>query len=90
MEGTSGSGEREQLWRHRSMIYYQERPRGPLIYWCLARKIRRCDYWRIYSYPNQVVLAVIDERRILTRDNDRAQTEIGRMRVIMMMQRDRI
>ena len=58
--------------------------------WGLGRRIWPCDCWRIYSYPDRVVLAVDDERRRLAGANYRAQTEIQRMRGIMRMQADRI
>ena len=45
------------------VITYQESPSGPMQRWSPARKIRRCDCWKTYSYPDRVVLAVDDERR---------------------------
>ena len=39
------------------VITYQESPGGPVQRWSPARKIRRCDCWKTYSYPDQVVLA---------------------------------
>ena len=50
----------------------------------------RCDCWRIYSYPDQVVLAIVDERQRFGRANEEAHTRIQEMRRIVRMQNGRI
>ena len=53
------------------VITYQEGPGEPMQRWSPARKIRLCDCWKTYSYPDRVVLTVDDERRRLGSANRR-------------------
>ena len=72
------------------VITYQKSPGGPVQRWSPARKIRRCDCWKTYSYPDRVVLAVDDERKRLASANRRCQTEIERLRATLRDQGARI
>ena len=69
MEGNGGgnSPERDTLEsseKRRRTIWYQERPGQSFRQYSSARRMtRRCDCWRTYSYPDRVVLAIVDERQ---------------------------
>ena len=51
---------------------------------------RQCDCWKTYSYPDRVVLAIVDERQRLANRNDSCYNQIRKMRVVARMQGERI
>ena len=66
MEGNDGDG---SPLRHLPAIRYRERPWDSLWQWTPVRRTRSsCDCWRTYSYPNEVVLAVNDDRKWLSEE----------------------
>ena len=73
-----------------SMIRYQIRPEGATIHWSPANRHRRCECQHTYAYPNSVVLAVVEERRALTKDNARLEVEVNQLRETIKMQADQI
>ena len=90
MEGTSENGRSEPLRRRLRVIDYQERLGGPIRRWSPACRTRRCNRCRKYSYPDLVILAILNERRRLTNAGFRDRTEMERIRGILEIQRDRI
>ena len=43
-----------------------------------------------YAYPNTVVLAVVEERKALAKDNARLEAEVNQLKETIKMQADRI
>ena len=72
------------------MIKYRIRPRGTTICWNPANRHRRCECRHTYTYPNMVVLAVIEEREELAKDNDRLEAEVKRVNEANETQTERI
>ena len=72
------------------VLAYQESSGRLVCRWSSARKIRLCDCWKTYSYPDRVVLAVDDERRQLGSANRRCQTEIERLQAALRVHSARI
>ena len=87
MEGNDENGHAELP---RRGLSYHEHLGRPVLQWALGRSVRHCDYWRTCSYPDRVVLVIVDERKMLTSANRRAQTEIECLRAMMGEQGARI
>ena len=90
MEGTSGNSGSKSPRRRFRIIDYQKRLGGPIRHWSPACRTRRCNRCRKYSYPDLVILAILNERRRLTNAGFRDRIEMERMREILEIQRDRI
>ena len=73
-----------------SMILYRMVGGGPLMRYSPARWGRTCPCRERFSYPNRLVLGVVDERRQLTRDLRIARAEKEEMEAIMEAQAARI
>ena len=72
------------------MIKYQIRPGGSRVYWSPSNRYRRCECRHIYGYPNEVVLAVVKERKELARDNARLEAEVKQLKEANKMQAEQI
>ena len=72
------------------MIRYRIRPRGARAYWSPSNRYRRCECLYIYTYPNEVVLAVVKEWKVLARDNARLETEVNQLKETIKTLTDRI
>ena len=96
MEGNGGgrSPKRdtpESSQRRRRTIWYQEGPGQSFRQYSPSRRMtRRCDCWRTYSYPDRVVLAIVDERQRLANRSDACYNQIRKMRAVARMQGERI
>ncbi|XP_071933817.1 uncharacterized protein [Coffea arabica] len=73
-----------------SMIRFRMVGGGPHLQWTPARWVRRCPCRKRFSYPNQVVLGVVEERRRLTHDLRVARAEREEMRATIEAQAARI
>ena len=59
--------------------------------WTPVRRDRTsCNYWRTYTYPNYVVLAVIGDWRQLSKANRIAQEDYRELKAIVDAQTARI
>ena len=88
MEGNGGS---EPSQGHLPVIRYREGPRGARWRYNLARRTRTPrDCRRTYSYPNNVVLAVIDDWRRLFEENRAVQEDNRELRATVDVQTARI
>ena len=72
------------------MIKYQIRPGGATIHWSPANHFRRCECRHTYAYPNTVVLAMVEEREALAKDNARFEAEVNQLKETIKMQVERI
>ena len=88
--GPSGSPAGERPRGVLSMIKYQIRPRGAVLRWSSANHLRRCECHHTYAYPNAVVLAVVEERKKLAKDNARLEAEVNQLREANKKQVERI
>ena len=68
------------------MIKYQIRSEGATICWSPANPFRRCECHHTYAYPNTVVLAVVEERKELAKENARFETEVNQLKETNKMQ----
>ena len=73
-----------------SMIRFRMVGGGPHLQWTPARWVRRCPCRKRFSYPNHVVLGVVEERRQLTHNLRVARAEREEMRVAMEAQAARV
>ena len=83
MDGPSGPSDSEGGEQSRAplpMINYQIRPGGPTIHWSPANRFRRCEYRHTCAYPNTVVLAMVEERKALAKDNARLEVEVNQLK----------
>ena len=93
MDGSCGPSDRPVGGTPREdllMIRYQTRPGGARAYWSLSDHYRHCECRHIYTYPNEVVLAVVKERKVLARDNTRLGFEMNYLKKTIEMQAERI
>ena len=72
------------------MIKYQIRPRGATVHWSPANRLRYCECRHTYTYPNTVVLAVVEERKELAKYNARLEAEVNQLREANKKQAERI
>ena len=72
------------------MIKYQIRPGGVRAYWSPFNRYRRYVCLHIYSYPNEVVLVVVKEWKVLARANARLETEVNQLKETIKTLTDRI
>ena len=78
MDNHSGPSDRPAGERPRGilpMIKYQIRSRGATVCWSPANHLRRYECRHTYAYPNTVILAVVEERKELAKDNARLEAE---------------
>ena len=88
--GPSGSPTGERPRGVLPTIKYQIRPRGAVVRWSPANRLRRCECRHTYAYPNTVVLAVVEERKELAKDNARLEAEVNQLRAANEKQAERI
>ena len=72
------------------MIRYQIKPGGARAYWSPSDRYRRCECRHIYTYPNEVVLAVVKEQKVQARDNTRLGVEVNYLKETIKTQAERI
>ena len=72
------------------VIPYQIRPRGAVVRWSPANRLRWCECRHTYAYPNTVVLAVAEERKKMAKDNARLEAEVNQLRAANEKQAKRI
>ena len=72
------------------MNRYQIRPGGVAVHCNPANCHRCCECRHTYAYPNPIVLAVVEERKALAKDNARLKPELNQLRETIKMQADRI
>ena len=60
------------------------------MHWSPANRHRQCQCRHTYAYPNTVVLAVMEERKALAKDNARLEVEVNQLKETIKMQADRI
>ena len=72
------------------VIPYQIQPRGDVVRWSPANRLRRCECRHTYAYPNTLVLAVAEERKELAKDNARLEAEVNQLRAANEKQAKRI
>ena len=93
MDGHSGPSDSpvgEQPREVLPMIKYQIRPRGAVVRWSPANRHRRCECRHTYTYPNTVVLSLVEASEELAKDNDRRAAEVKRLKETKAMQAERI
>ena len=71
-------------------IKYQIRPKGAVVRWSPANRLRQCECRHTYAYPNALVLAVAEERKELAQDNARLEAEVTQLRAANEKQAERI
>ncbi|XP_027155647.1 uncharacterized protein LOC113756021 [Coffea eugenioides] len=62
------------------VIPYQIRPRGAIVHWSPANRLRRCECRHTYAYPNALVLAVAEKCKELAADKSRLESEVKQLR----------
>ena len=72
------------------MFKYQIRPGGATVRWSPANRHRRCECRHTYAYPNTVILAVVEERKELAKDNARLEAEVKQLKETNKMQAEQI
>ena len=93
MEGSSGSSNRPTGETSRGdlpMFKYQIRPGGARVYWSPSNRYRHCECRHTYTYPNEVVLVIVKERKVLAMDNSRLEVEVNQLKETVKTQADRI
>ena len=60
------------------------------MHWSPANRHQCYGFRHTYAYPNIVVLAVVEERTALAKDNVRLETEVNQLKETIRMQADRI
>ena len=72
------------------MIKYQIRLRGAVVRWSPANCLRCCECRHTYAYLNTVVLAMVEKRKELAKDNARLKAEVNQLREANKRQAERI
>ena len=89
--GMEGNGARGLPRRRLRPVMFQIGPGEPFQQFVPGRRVdRRCDCWQTYSYPNQVVLAIVDERQRLANANARANGRIQELETRVLEEQQRI
>ena len=89
MAGSCGPSDRsvgEMPYEDLPMIRYQTRPGGARAYWSPCDRYGHCECRHSYTYPNEIVLAVVKERKVLARDNTRLGFEAKYLKKTIEMQ----
>ena len=68
---------------------YEDLPRGARAYWSPCDHYVHCECRHSYTYPNEIVLAVVKERKVLARDNTRLGFEVKYLKKTIEMQAER-
>lgn len=87
-DGTSGSS--KKIKKPLPMIKYKPRPGGPAFHWSSANRVKKCGCFSDYAYSNEVVLALASERKSLSNQVQRGNTDIEELRKTVKVQHDRI